>query len=65
MVKLYVGNVPNTARASDLRALFEKYGMVTECDVIKNYAFIVSTTDTMWTVYCYIPFKKNNVSLLS
>jgi len=43
MVKLYIGNVPSTAHANDLRGLFEKYGMVTECDVIKNYAFIVSS----------------------
>lgn len=42
MVKLYVGNVPSQAHANDLRGLFDKYGMVTECDVIKNYAFIVS-----------------------
>lgn len=40
MVKIYVGNVPTHARAADVRCLFEKYGMVTECDVIKNYAFI-------------------------
>ncbi|XP_063681908.1 RNA-binding protein 4.1-like isoform X2 [Bolinopsis microptera] len=40
MVKLYIGNVPSTAHANDLRGLFEKYGMVSECDVIKNYAFI-------------------------
>ena len=47
MVKVYVGNVPNDARPAELRAMFEKYGRVTECDIIKNYAFVVSKNEPL------------------
>jgi len=40
--KIFVGNVAvNTPRESMLQ-LFQRYGCVTECDVLGNYAFIVS-----------------------
>jgi len=40
--KIFVGNVAvNTARESMLQ-LFQRYGCVTECDVLGNYAFVVS-----------------------
>jgi len=39
--KIFVGNVAvNTARESMLQ-LFQRYGYVTECDVLGNYAFVV------------------------
>ncbi|XP_035690903.1 RNA-binding protein 4B-like [Branchiostoma floridae] len=38
--KLYVGNVPQPARKKDLQDLFEKFGKVNECDIIKNYGFV-------------------------
>uniref|UniRef100_A0A915JHT0 Uncharacterized protein n=1 Tax=Romanomermis culicivorax TaxID=13658 RepID=A0A915JHT0_ROMCU len=40
MVKLFVGNLGPTTKCAELRALFEKYGTVTECDVIRNYGFV-------------------------
>lgn len=40
MVKLFVGNLPPRATEGDLRSLFEKFGKVTECDIIKNYGFV-------------------------
>ncbi|XP_078671956.1 uncharacterized protein LOC144911642 isoform X5 [Branchiostoma floridae x Branchiostoma belcheri] len=40
MTKLYVGNVPQPARKKDLQDLFEKFGKVNECDIIKNYGFV-------------------------
>lgn len=39
--KLFVGNLPGGTKSEDLLDIFEKYGSVTECDVIKNYAFVV------------------------
>lgn len=41
--KIFVGNVNPTTKAEQLRVLFEKYGKVTECDIIRNYAFVVSS----------------------
>ncbi|XP_069501182.1 RNA-binding protein 4B-like [Ambystoma mexicanum] len=38
--KIYVGNVSSKATSSDIRALFEEYGRVLECDIVKNYAFV-------------------------
>jgi RNA recognition motif-containing protein len=40
--KLYVGNIPQAISSTELKELFEKYGKVLECDVIKDYAFVVS-----------------------
>ena len=41
-MKLYVGNLgeEGTVKSDDLRPLFEHYGTVTECECIKNYAFV-------------------------
>lgn len=38
--KVYVGNLPETCRRSDLLTRFEKFGKVAECDIVKNYAFV-------------------------
>lgn len=40
--KLYIGNVPPTVSSTELKELFEKYGKVLECDIVKDYAFVVS-----------------------
>ena len=42
--KLYVGNLPETCRRADLLSEFDKYGKVVECDIVNNYAFVVSMT---------------------
>jgi len=41
-MKLYVGNLGDDGNitSSDLRPLFEQHGTVTECECIKNYAFV-------------------------
>ncbi|CAF1170324.1 unnamed protein product [Adineta steineri] len=38
--KLYVGNIPEAISSTELKELFEKYGKVLECDIIKDYAFV-------------------------
>ena len=40
--KLYIGNIPPTVSSTELKELFEKYGKVLECDIVKDYAFVVS-----------------------
>ena len=55
--KIFVGNVAvNTARESMLQ-LFQRYGYVTECDVLGNYAFVVRINvhaNICVTVTCYL-----------
>jgi hypothetical protein len=40
MTKLYVGNLGDDGviKSEDLRPLFERFGVVSECECIKNYA---------------------------
>ncbi|XP_051231298.1 RNA-binding protein 4B [Dicentrarchus labrax] len=40
MVKIFVGNLPREADQDEIKALFTQYGTVTECAIIKNYAFV-------------------------
>ncbi|XP_069821344.1 RNA-binding protein 4B-like isoform X2 [Dendropsophus ebraccatus] len=40
MVKLFIGNIPSETTPGELKALFEQYGKVTECDIITNYGFV-------------------------
>jgi len=38
--KLYVGNVSNHVRIRDLRSMFEKFGHVTDVDIVGSFAFV-------------------------
>ncbi|KAL7042452.1 hypothetical protein ACKWTF_001145 [Chironomus riparius] len=38
--KIFVGNLTEKTRAADVKLLFEKFGNVLECDVIRNYGFV-------------------------
>nr|XP_033812992.1 RNA-binding protein 4.1-like isoform X2 [Geotrypetes seraphini] len=40
MVKIFVGGVSPAVTGDELKKLFEKYGQVNECDILKNYAFV-------------------------
>ncbi|KAG7497922.1 hypothetical protein JOB18_046117 [Solea senegalensis] len=40
MVKIFIGNLSCNTTPDELRELFEKYGKVSECDVVKNYGFV-------------------------
>ncbi|XP_056298390.1 RNA-binding protein 4.1-like [Pseudoliparis swirei] len=40
MVKIFIGNLACDTAPEDLRQLFEKYGKVSESDVVKNYGFV-------------------------
>ncbi|XP_043212766.1 RNA-binding protein lark-like, partial [Amphibalanus amphitrite] len=39
-VKIFLGNLSDSATPDDVRPLFEEYGTVVEADVIKNYGFV-------------------------
>lgn len=41
--KIFVGNLSDKTTSADIRPLFEKFGKVVECDVVKNYGFVVSS----------------------
>ncbi|XP_034239431.1 RNA-binding protein lark-like isoform X2 [Thrips palmi] len=43
--KIFVGNLADSTTAAELRPLFEKYGKVVECDVVKNYGFVHMETE--------------------
>lgn len=49
-VKLYVGNLPDHCRRGALQELFEKYGKVSQCDIVKNFAFVVRLIKTLYNV---------------
>ncbi|XP_066501956.1 RNA-binding protein lark [Hoplias malabaricus] len=38
--KIYVGNVPEGVTAAKIKELFQPYGKVVECDIVKNFAFV-------------------------
>jgi RNA-binding protein 4 len=38
--KIFVGNLTEKTRGPEIRLLFEKFGSVLECDVIRNYGFV-------------------------
>ncbi|XP_022603585.1 RNA-binding protein 4.1-like isoform X2 [Seriola dumerili] len=40
MVKIFIGNLACSTTPEELRELFEKYGKVSECDIVKNYGFV-------------------------
>ena len=39
--KIFVGNLSDKTTKADIQPLFEKYGKVVECDIVKNYGFVV------------------------
>jgi len=44
--KIFIGNLADKTSNADIKPLFEKYGKVVECDVVKNYGFVVSVMST-------------------
>lgn len=38
--KIFIGNLAEKTAVAELRPLFEKFGKVVECDVVKNYGFV-------------------------
>jgi len=38
--KVFVGSLPDSVRKGDLQGVFEKFGSVVECDIIKDYGFV-------------------------
>lgn len=45
--KIFIGNLSEKTTSNDIRPLFEKYGKVVECDVMKNFGFVVSILKLM------------------
>ncbi|XP_041352431.1 RNA-binding protein lark-like isoform X2 [Gigantopelta aegis] len=38
--KVFIGNMPDTCRKTDLEEMFSKYGEIVECDIVKNFGFV-------------------------
>lgn len=51
--KIFIGNLADKTSNADIKPLFEKYGKVVECDVVKNYGFVVSVISTESNVSMY------------
>jgi len=51
--KIFVGRLAEGISSDDIRALFRKFGAVTECDVISNYGFVVSIICSRIVVTAY------------
>ena len=47
-IKVFIGNLSDDTEADDLRPLFEKYGTVAECDVLKNFGFVVCSLNSIF-----------------
>uniref|UniRef100_A0A1L8DI38 Putative splicing factor splicing factor n=1 Tax=Nyssomyia neivai TaxID=330878 RepID=A0A1L8DI38_9DIPT len=45
--KVFVGSVPQGTQPEDLRRLFEKFGVVTECDIMNRCGFVHMQTQEM------------------
>ena len=41
-VKIFIGNLVEDADQNEIRQMFERFGVVGECVVFKNYGFVVS-----------------------
>ena len=59
MVKIFIGNLSDEVESADLREIFEKYGSVSEADVItsKGFGFVVSP------IICWESFVEFTVQL--
>lgn len=44
--KLFIGNLDESTKTNDIKPLFEKYGKILECDVVKNYGFVHFQNET-------------------
>ncbi|XP_053575948.1 RNA-binding protein 14 [Bombina bombina] len=38
--KIFIGNVSSACHVAELRGMFEMYGRVVECDIVKDFAFV-------------------------
>lgn len=46
--KIFVGNLTDNTKAAEIRELFNKYGTVVECDIVRNYGFVhMESTDNV------------------
>jgi RNA-binding protein 4 len=52
--KIFVGNLTDNTKAPQVRALFAKYGTVLECDIVRNYGFVVSILNTNQSALSFV-----------
>ena len=56
MVKLFIGNLPdgNLVSNDDIRPLFEAHGAVSECEVIKNYGYVLILNNVLFFLIFFL-----------
>lgn len=62
--KIFVGNLSDNTRAPEVRVLFAKFGTVVECDIVRNYGFVVRLNTLFFMIskilllnfFCFIEF---------
>jgi len=54
--KIFVGKLAEGISSEDIRSLFRKFGVVTECDVLSNYGFVVSTCTIIFIAAYFLFF---------
>jgi RNA-binding protein 4 len=55
--KIFVGNLSDSVKAPQVRALFSKFGTVVECDIVRNYGFVVSYLAVLILIV-FIPLRE-------
>jgi RNA recognition motif-containing protein len=40
--KIFIGNLSDRSSVEEVRGLFEQFGTVVECDIVKHFGFVVS-----------------------
>ena len=48
--KVFVGYLPETLSKKELVDLFKPYGTVVECDIVKDFAFLVSINYVLFSL---------------
>lgn len=64
--KIYISSLPASVKNEDLRAMFEGYGRVVECEVFKkNFAFVVShySVGMFWDWDNGIPYLRSYTNI--
>ncbi|ESO85457.1 hypothetical protein LOTGIDRAFT_107691 [Lottia gigantea] len=50
--KIFVGDLPEGTTKEQLETLFNSYGIIVECDVIRNYGFVHFATEEQASLAC-------------
>ena len=58
MTKIFVGRLADGTTNEEILDLFRKFGTVTECSVLGNYGFIVSSNIRIFNLFYFCQMRK-------